>query len=232
MVFLFPYLVIYMVKPRVPKDYGTTGEKETRNFDLFMRGLRDKGALDPSRLINAGISKGVVLQIGHGPGYTGLEWLKHTNQTSLKALDVSSEMIEIAKKNLKEYPGLENRIEYVNCKAYNMVFEDESIDSVFCNGELHEWPDPIAVLNEINRVLKPGGKYFITAHNRAVSSLSLRLEKTLIMRGMPEEMWQEYMSVINASYTYNELEEILQKSNLKKWQLIKSKNVMRIIGEK
>jgi len=221
-----------MVKPRTTMKYGTTGKKETKNFDLFMRNLRDKGALVPTRLVEAGISKGIVLQIGHGPGYTGLEWLKHTQDTHLKALDVSLEMIEIAKNNLKEYPGLENRIEYVNSSADKMKFENDSIDGIFCNGEIHEWPDPIAVFNEINRVLKPGGKYLISAHNRAVSSISLLLEKIFVMRGIPNAMWQEYKSVIAASYTYDELKEILEKTNLKKWELIKGKMVFRIVGEK
>ena len=221
-----------MVKPRTTMKYGTTGKKETKNFDLFMRNLRDKGALVPTRLVEAGISKGIVLQIGHGPGYTGLEWLKHTQDTHLKALDVSLEMIEIAKNNLKEYPGLENRIEYVNSSADKMKFENDSIDGIFCNGEIHEWPDPIAVFNEINRVLKPGGKYLISAHNRAVSSISLLLEKIFVMRGIPNAMWQEYKSVIAASYTYDELKEILKKTNLKKWELIKGKMVFRIVGEK
>ena len=225
-------MVIYMVKPRTTMKYGTTGKKETKNFDLFMRNLRDKGALVPTRLVEAGISKGIVLQIGHGPGYTGLEWLKHTQDTHLKALDVSLEMIEIAKNNLKEYPGLENRIEYVNSSADKMKFENDSIDGIFCNGEIHEWPDPIAVFNEINRVLKPGGKYLISAHNRAVSSISLLLEKIFVMRGIPNAMWQEYKSVIAASYTYDELKEILEKTNLKKWELIKGKMVFRIVGEK
>ena len=224
--------MVIIVKKRVPKAYGTFGEVETKNFDKFMKILRDKGALNPLKYIEAGISEGVVLQIGHGPGYTGLEWLKHTIDTKLIALDVSSEMIEIAKKNLKEYEGIENRIEYVNCSADDMKIKSDSVDGVFCNAELHEWPDPVAVFNEINRVLKPGGKYYITAHDRAISPITLILEKMIFLRNMPKDMAQEYKAVISAAYTYPEVKEILKKTDLKKYELIKEKAAMRIIGEK
>jgi len=220
-----------MVKPRVPMKYGTFGENETKNYDIFMRKLREKGWLTPQKYIDFGISSGIVLEIGHGPGYTGLEWLKHTRDTKLAALDVSSEMIEIAKKNVKEYPGLEKRVKYLNCRADKMEIEDNSIDGVFCNGEIHEWPDPVAVFNEINRVLKPGGKYYLSAHRRDTSGTTVFLQK-ILMRGLPKECWEEHDVIIDAAYTYDELEEILKKSNLKNWQLTQSKVGMKIIGQK
>ena len=220
-----------MVKLRVPMKYGTRGKKETKNYDLFMIKLREKGWLNPQKYIDFGISGGVVLQIGHGPGYTGLEWLKHAEEAKLKALEVSSEMIEIAKKNIKEYPGLERRIEYVNCSAEKMDIEDESIDGVFCNGEVHEWPNPIVVFNEINRVIKPGGKYYISTHRRDLSSFSFLLQR-ILMPGLSKDIWEEHRVVINAAYTYEELKEILKKTDLKNWQLIKGRAGMRILGEK
>ena len=132
-------MVIDIVRPRITTEYGTTGEVKTLLFDNFMRKARDNRWLDPKKYINFGISEGNVLQIGHGPGFTGLEWLKHTNDTKLVALEISPDMIKIAKRNIKEYPGLENRIEYINCSAEKMDIKDESINGIFCNGEVHEW---------------------------------------------------------------------------------------------
>jgi ubiquinone/menaquinone biosynthesis C-methylase UbiE len=224
-------LAINMTRPRIPMKYGTTGKTETENYDLFMRFLRDKNWLNSDEFSKAGISKGVVLQIGHGPGYTGLEWLKHTEGTHLAAFEVSPEMIEIAKRNLKEYPGLEKRIKYVQGNAEKMEFDNNSFDGVFCNGELHEWPNPIAVFNEINRVLKPGGKYFIRAHRRDINPLAL-LHQKITMRKLPKSAQEDFMTITSAAYIYEELETILEKSNLKGWNLEKESIRLTVSGEK
>jgi ubiquinone/menaquinone biosynthesis C-methylase UbiE len=220
-----------MVRSRVPVKYGTTEEDETKYFDIFMKKAREKGWLNPESYTNSGVSKGTVLQIGHGPGYTGLEWLKHTEGTKLIALDVSSEMIKIAKRNIKEYPGLEKRVEYLNCRVDKIDLKNNSVDGVFCNGETHEWPDPVKAFNEINRVLKPGGKYHISVHNRGVSSFHLLLEK-MFFHGLPKEVWKYYLRSVYAAYTYDELKVILDKTDLKNYQLNMTKAGMHIIGEK
>ncbi|RLB77537.1 MAG: class I SAM-dependent methyltransferase [Deltaproteobacteria bacterium] len=223
--------MVNIVKQRVQVKYGTTGETETKNYDLFMKFLRDKGWLNPTEFINAGISKGVVLEIGHGPGYTGLEWLKHTKDTYLKALEVSREMIEIAKKNVNEYPGLEKRIEHIHGNAEKIPFEDDTFDGVFSNGELHEWPNPVAVFNEINRVLKPGGKYFIRAHKRNVNPLFLILQKIAMFK-LPREVKKDYFSINRAAYTFEELRKILEKTDLTNWHINEEKIRFIIYGEK
>jgi len=70
-------------------------------------------------------------------------------------------MIALAHKNAGEY-GLEDRVRYVNASGSRMPFEDGSFDAVFTNGSLHEWADPRATFNEIWRVLRAGGRYFIS----------------------------------------------------------------------
>ena len=41
--------------------------------------------------------------------------------------------------------------------AYNFPFEDESVDRVYANACLPEIPDPVRVLRDCNRILKPDG---------------------------------------------------------------------------
>ena len=63
-------------------------------------------------IIKSGITHGIALEIGPGPGYLGLEWLKKTNGTILRGVDISKEMIKIAEENAGEY-RLQNRVKYV-----------------------------------------------------------------------------------------------------------------------
>ena len=150
-----------MTKGRVHEtEQGITGEFPTQAYDVMMRRLRDKGWLETKDIIKSGIDAGLALEVGPGPGYLGLEWLKNTENTGLKALDISEDMIFIARRNAADY-GLTHRVEYLNGDARKMPFEDDHFDAVFSNGSLHEWARPEEILNEIARVVKPGGKYFI-----------------------------------------------------------------------
>ena len=151
-----------MAKPRVIETYeGITGKLITQHYDLMMRNMRDRGWIETNLLIKQGITSGLALEIGPGPGYLGLEWLKRTKGTNLNGLDISDDMIALARKHAVEY-RLSDRAEYFKGDASKMPFEDSHFDAVFTNGSLHEWAHPEDILNEIARVLKAGGIYLIS----------------------------------------------------------------------
>lgn len=58
--------------------------------------------------------------------------------------------------------GAYGRIDYV-CDASAIPAEDASFDAVLCTEMLEHVPDPGAVVREIARLLKPGGKLMLTA---------------------------------------------------------------------
>ena len=99
--------------------------------------FRDKGWIERHRIIKSGITQGDVLEIGSGPGYPGLEWIKNTKETSLQGVDISFEMIHIAEQNVREY-GFEQHARYVQSDAQRIPFDDNSFDAVFSNDSLHE----------------------------------------------------------------------------------------------
>jgi ubiquinone/menaquinone biosynthesis C-methylase UbiE len=45
--------------------------------------------------------------------------------------------------------------------AKQMPFVEESFDAVFTNGYLYEWGEPKVIFDEIYRVLKKGGLYYV-----------------------------------------------------------------------
>ena len=92
--------------------------------------MRDKGWIETDNIIKAGISRGHALEIGPGPGYLGLEWLKKTSQTQLTVLEISQAMIDISRQNAQDYHLDSDRITYVHHTAQVLPFEDNRFDSV------------------------------------------------------------------------------------------------------
>jgi ubiquinone/menaquinone biosynthesis C-methylase UbiE len=218
-----------MVKERVPEtNNGITGEFNTSAYDIMMRRLRDRGWTETDLIIKSGIKSGIALEIGPGPGYLGLEWLKHTEDTKVKGLEISEDMISIARRNSVEY-GLQDRIEYFKGDARKMPFDDDYFDAAFTNGSLHEWEYPEEIMNEIARVLKPGGRYIITDMKRDMNPF---MKWALWLFAKQKEMRRGLISSINASYTLSEIKHLVKKTQLKSSMITQNMIGIEIAGQK
>jgi len=200
-----------MPRPRVREPEGVTGQLTTESYDRMMRSLMKKGYLDTSKLIKAGINSGTALEVGPGPGYSGIDRLTKTSNTFLKGLDISADMVRVAQRNATEF-HVDDRAAYFLGDARQIVFDDETFDAVFSNGSLHEWSDPRIVLNEIHRVLKPGGVYYISDLRRDMSLFA----RVLLQRAIPKERKQGFLMSLNASYATDEIAPILSETKLSK----------------
>lgn len=211
------------LKPRIIEtDEGIQGGFNVTIYDKMQRRLRDKGWIETNRIIAFGIDSGLALEVGPGPSYLGLEWLKKTTNTYLKCVEISPDMIKIAEKNAREY-HFTDRVEYKEGKAEVIPFSDNMFDAVFSNGSLHEWPDPMKAFNEIHRVLKKGGRFFISDMRRDMNPFIVFFLK---INSQPKEIRPGLISSIHAAYTQEEIVTILNKTTLK--NAIVSKNMIGI----
>lgn len=200
------------MKPRIVEtNEGIQGEITTEIYDHFARGMRDRGWNNVDAILASGISGGHVLELGPGPGYVGLEWLKKAPDGTLTGCEISPDMIKIAQRNAREY-GFEARVSYVRGSALEMPFPDGSFDAAFSNGSLHEWEDPARVFREIARVVKPGGAFCVCDMRRDVNPL---VTFAIYRMTTPREMRPGFKTSLAAAYTVEELKALLAQTPLR-----------------
>ena len=101
-------------------------------------------------------SEGSILDIGTGPGWLLVKLYHESPRLRLTGLDASPSIVARARKNMAK-AGLSGVIEIREGNASHMLFSDNSFDAVVSTGSIHHWKDLTACLNEVYRVLKPGG---------------------------------------------------------------------------
>jgi ubiquinone/menaquinone biosynthesis C-methylase UbiE len=103
-----------------------------------------------------------VLEVGFGSG-RNLPWYSAAVD-KVVAVDPSTEGAKLAKKRIAAAPF---PVEYVALAGEEIAAPDASFDSVVSTFTLCTIPDPLAALEQMRRVLKPGGKLFFVEHGRA-----------------------------------------------------------------
>ncbi len=105
------------------------------------------------------LDEGVAVDIGTGPGYLGLELAKITDMEIL-FLDHSQEALNKCQYNVSSCE-LDNQVRYIKADVVSIPLPDEMADFVMSRGSLWFWEEPEKGLQEIVRILKPGGVAYI-----------------------------------------------------------------------
>jgi|TARA_R110000803_G_scaffold210119_1_gene281104 ubiquinone/menaquinone biosynthesis C-methylase UbiE len=113
-------------------------------------------------LANESLANKKVLEIGTGPGYDAKTLIELG--ADYFGVDLTPQNIERATENLQSIGFNNFNIQTGN--AVDLPFSNDNFDFCFSNGVLHHVYEFDRTLREVFRVLKPGGRAFITLYNK------------------------------------------------------------------
>lgn len=119
---------------------------------------------------------GRILEIGVG---TGISLPLYDRATRIVAADISEPMLAVARQRVAEL-GLTNVEAVAVGDAENLSYPDASFDVVIAQYVVSACPDPHRALDEMARVVKPGGEIVITTRQGAESGIRRGIERSLM----------------------------------------------------
>lgn len=102
-----------------------------------------------------------LLEIGYGMGTDHLSLARQGAE--LFGLDLTPKNLEITRRRLHLF-GFDSQLAVGD--AERLPYNDQSFDFVYSFGVIHHSPDTQKIISEIYRILKPGGRCWITVYHR------------------------------------------------------------------
>jgi phosphatidylethanolamine/phosphatidyl-N-methylethanolamine N-methyltransferase len=115
-----------------------------------------------------------VLEVGVG---TGINASLYPPDCVVTGIDLSEPMLEKARERVLR-KGLSN-IRLLAMDAADLKFPDNSFDIVYAPYVISVVPDPVAVVREMRRVCRPGGRMVILNHFRGTNRLGAWLDRVI-----------------------------------------------------
>ena len=141
---------------------ATVGRGFTAWYGCMMRLIDERGLRETRREVLSE-AHGRVLDIGTGTGSNLPLYPAAVEELVLSEPD--AHMLSVLRRKVSEMGG--RAIELVQAPAETLPFDDASFDCVTCTMVMCTMPDPRAGIDEIARVLKPGGKLLFLEHVRS-----------------------------------------------------------------
>jgi len=115
-----------------------------------------------------------ILEVGVG---TGINLRHYPSSCQVVGIDLSTGMLEKARERIAK-KGLPN-VRLLEMDAAALTFEDNSFDTVYAPYLISVVPDPVAVVREMRRVCKPGGRIVILNHFKSENAVLSKNETAI-----------------------------------------------------
>lgn len=203
-----PEMDMLMADPEQDSEYnaaGSTGPLASV-YELVVSAARRHAPAD-----------GEALDICCGSGQLLARMAQAMPDLRMTGLDLSTHMLEHTKNNVRKL-GLTN-VDVVSGSMYELekVLAGRKFDFISWNLALHHCDhdqDVVRVFNQIQRLRKPGsGVLIFDIHRPKTGGLALAIAATY-NGGYGDWFFQDSLDSYKAGYTYDELNELLQSSEI------------------
>ncbi len=147
-----------------------------------------------------------VLEVAPGPGYFAIE-LARMGEYRIAGLDISETFVEIARANAAK---ARVQIDFRLGNAARMPFGDETFDFLLCRAAFKNFSEPERAMEEMYRVLKPGGRALIIDLRRDASREAVARQVDGMHLGAVNRLLTKLTfrtMLLNRAYTQDEFEE-------------------------
>lgn len=173
------------------RKYAERHRKMARNF----------GQEYAEKLKSRGFQDGRILDAGCGFGGTALCLAEAFPKSEVVGVDLSEPLLRIASRETQE-AGLTARVSFEDLDVQALPYDADSFDVVINVNMAHVVEKPVAMLNEIERVLAPDGSLFIADVRRSWLGLFER--------------------AVKSGLTADEARRLLERSNLREGEFSSS----------
>ncbi len=132
-----------------------------------------------------------IIEVGCGVGGQTEILLRRFPEIFVEGIDLQEKQIKAASEFIQNFSYTSGRYHFSQQNAENLKFESNSFDGAFLCWILEHVPNPLQVLSEVRRVLRPGGVAYITEV----------MNSSFFLDPYSPEIWQ-YWTAFN-DYQYN-----------------------------
>jgi ubiquinone/menaquinone biosynthesis C-methylase UbiE len=162
-----------------------------------------------------------VLEIAPGPGYLSVALAK-LGPFKITGLDISQSFVRMA----SEYAKREGVVaRFIHGSASDIPLEDGLFDLVVCRAAFKNFSEPLKAVNEMHRVLKPGGRAIIIDLRKDASwneieayvdGLHISAANSWFMKFTFKHM------LLKRAYTEEQMRALARESDFKSCEIIKA----------
>ena len=160
------------------------------------RRLRRIGAQVAEQLTRDGVTEATILDAGCGSGDLAIAIAQPLPGVEVVGVDLSRPLLGIARRSAED-AGVASRVSFEMGDVLSLPFTDDTFDHVYCLNMLHIVGKPVTMLDEVARVLRPGGGFGVGAIRRSWIGL--------------------FVPIFAAAYSSGEARDLLKQSQLPPW---------------
>jgi ubiquinone/menaquinone biosynthesis C-methylase UbiE len=175
-----------------------------------------------ARELAAGLPRnGRVLEIAPGPGYLAIALAK-LGPFRVTGLDISESFVQMASQSARQ-EGVVAR--FIHGSASDIPLEDGLFDLIVCRAAFKNFSEPLKALNEMHRVLKPGGRAVIIDLRKDASwSEIVAYVDGLHLSGVSTWMTKFTFkhTLLKRAYTEGQMKALVSESDFKTGEIVKA----------